>query len=143
MAFNCMQDVDQCKEEGEPKVSQVVMLSEKVLPNTSATGQETIHRDVDAIRSTWEAFLNSLQQTKEQLLTCVNQWKEYEESYEHCSTLLRKIEKEMKMIDLKGTLKEKQETHQKLRVNICVCTFVYNTLLERPQFQQIFALKTK
>jgi len=115
--FNHVQDVDQCKEEGEPRVSQVMIVSEKVLPNTSVTGQETIHRDVDAVRSTWDAFLNVLQQTKEQLLTCVSQWKEYEESYDHCSVLLRKAENDMKMVDLKGTLKEKQDTHQKLRVN--------------------------
>lgn len=47
--------------EGEPKVKNVVSLSEKVLPNTAPQGKDIIMRETDALKDDWDAFVNALQ----------------------------------------------------------------------------------
>lgn len=49
---------------GEPKVTAVVTLSEKVIPKTSLTGQEIIFREVDACKSSWNSLHSDLLQVK-------------------------------------------------------------------------------
>ena len=48
------------KTEGEPKVQEVVSLSEQVLPKTAPQGQSEVQREVDALRTDWEAFTAAL-----------------------------------------------------------------------------------
>ena len=50
------------KAEGEPKVNQVVTLSEAVVPNTATRGQEMVNREVDRLKGDWDSFLASLVQ---------------------------------------------------------------------------------
>ena len=47
--------------EGEPKVRNVVELSEKVLPNTAPQGKDIVMRETDALKHDWEAFVSALQ----------------------------------------------------------------------------------
>ena len=49
------------KMEGEPKVRNVVELSEKVLPNTAPQGKDIVMRETDALKHDWEAFVSALQ----------------------------------------------------------------------------------
>lgn len=46
--------------EGEPKVKNVIILAQKVLPNTAPQGRDVIARDTDALRADWEAFIMAL-----------------------------------------------------------------------------------
>ena len=46
--------------EGEPKVKQVLELSQQVLPHTAPQGKDIITRDTDALKADWEAFIRAL-----------------------------------------------------------------------------------
>ncbi len=46
--------------EGEPKVGQVLELSQAVLPHTAPQGCQVITRDTDALKADWDAFINAL-----------------------------------------------------------------------------------
>lgn len=90
-----------CEEDGEPRVSAVVTLGERVHPDTSPRGQDSVVRDGEAVRAAWDAH--------DDLQTCVAQWSEFEESYDQCVAWQRNA-------DLKNSLKEKQDIQQTLRV---------------------------
>ncbi len=57
-----LQDLEKTKEEGEPRVAEVVSASEIVLPNTGAPGKEIIAEDIEALEFRWTAFLEELTQ---------------------------------------------------------------------------------
>ena len=58
------QDILATKMEGEPKVKNIVALSDKVLPNTAPQGKDIIVRETDALRADWEAFVTALQKVR-------------------------------------------------------------------------------
>lgn len=47
-------------EEGEPKIKNVIQLSEKVLPATAEPGKEVIIRERDALKDDWSAFVSTV-----------------------------------------------------------------------------------
>ena len=47
-------------EEGEPKIKNVIQLSEKVLPDTAEPGKEVIVRERDALKDDWSAFVSTV-----------------------------------------------------------------------------------
>jgi len=54
-------------------------------------------------------------QTKKELESCMDQWKEFDSWYERCSSWLKDIELKVKDTELKATLKDKQNQLDKLR----------------------------
>ena len=62
--FFYFQDILATKMEGEPKVKNIVALSDKVLPNTAPQGKDIIVRETDALRADWEAFVTALQKVR-------------------------------------------------------------------------------
>ena len=56
-----LQDIVATKMEGEPKVKNVMALSQKVLPNTAHQGKDIVMRETDALKDDWDAFVNALQ----------------------------------------------------------------------------------
>ena len=55
--YSNLKDLEKLKEEGEPKVADVVVRSEAVLPNTAAPGKDIIARDIEAMQTDWSAFI--------------------------------------------------------------------------------------
>ncbi|KAJ8309206.1 hypothetical protein KUTeg_014080 [Tegillarca granosa] len=108
-------DIVATKMEGEPKVKHVIALAEKVLPNTAPQGKDIIMRETDALRSDWEAFVNALQKTKEDLENCMDQWKEFDTWQEKVDAWLKEIEGRIRDTELKATLKDKQSQLDKLK----------------------------
>ncbi len=56
------QDLEQLREEGQPKVQEVISQSEAVLPNTAPPGKDLIARDIEALQIDWSTFLQQLVQ---------------------------------------------------------------------------------
>lgn len=46
----------------------------------------------------------------------MQQWKEFEDAHDHCTSWVKETELKVKEIDLKSSLKEKKEQLEKLRV---------------------------
>lgn len=55
------------------------------------------------------------QQTKKDLESCMDQWKEFDSWYERCSGWLKEVELKVKDTELKATLKDKQNQLDRLR----------------------------
>ena len=58
------QDLEQLREEGQPKVQEVISQSEVVLPNTAPHGKDLIARDIEALQIDWSTFLQQLVQVR-------------------------------------------------------------------------------
>ncbi|XP_041353316.1 nesprin-1-like isoform X4 [Gigantopelta aegis] len=108
-------DILATRMEGEPKVKNVVVLAEKVLPHTAPQGKEIIVRETDALRADWEAFISALAKTKSDLESCMIQWKEFETWQEKCADWLKESENKIRSTDLKSTLQEKQSQLERLK----------------------------
>ncbi|KAK3090120.1 hypothetical protein FSP39_009339 [Pinctada imbricata] len=108
-------DIVATKMEGEPKVRNVVELSERVLPNTAPQGKDIVMRETDALKHDWEAFVNALQKTKSDLENCMDQWKEFDTWQDKVSAWLKELEVKVRETELKATLKEKQSQLDKLK----------------------------
>lgn len=60
-------------------------------------------------------------QTKTELQKCLQQWKEFDDVYDHCATWLKQAEAQMRTSELFDTLADKQQQLQKLRVSyVCL-----------------------
>ena len=55
-------------------------------------------------------------QTSEHLETTISQWSEFETQFDNTITWLKDSELKLKDVDLKSTLPEKKEQHEKIRV---------------------------
>ena len=64
-----------------------------------------------------------LLQSKAELEQVIQHWHEYEEHYDRCSSWIKDAEAQVRSVDLKTTLQDKQETLQKLRVRCNIQTF--------------------
>ena len=66
--FSTFQDLEKLKEEGEPKVADVVAHSEAVLPNTTAPGKDIVAREIEALQTDWSSFIILLVQVRYQIV---------------------------------------------------------------------------
>lgn len=57
-------------------------------------------------------------QTKNDLESCMDQWKDFEAWHERCAGWLKDLEARLRDVDLKSTLQEKQAQLDKLKVQI-------------------------
>lgn len=54
-------------------------------------------------------------QTKKDLESCMDQWKEFDSWYERCNTWLKEVEAKVKDTELKATYKDKQNQLDRLK----------------------------
>lgn len=80
MFFNeifSIKDVAKTAAEGEPKVANVVSLSEQILPQTSPRGQEATHREVEMVKKDWEQLKAQLTQVSSLPIQHSVKWQTY------------------------------------------------------------------
>nr|XP_050869210.1 muscle-specific protein 300 kDa [Vespula vulgaris] len=101
--------------EEEPRVQQIRILGEKVIPGTLETGQVNIRSQIDSSQQEWEGLISAVKSTIEALENKLQQWNEFENLKERCLVWIKDTDTKLHAVDLKSTLAEKKDQLEKLR----------------------------
>lgn len=94
--------------EENSRIPHIRKLGEKVIPNTTETGQSNVQNQIDASQQEWESLLSLNQTTIEGIENKLQQWDEFEKLKDDCVNWLRSTDNIIHAIDLKQTLEEKK-----------------------------------
>ncbi|KAF3420921.1 hypothetical protein E2986_09204 [Frieseomelitta varia] len=101
--------------EDKPRVQQIRILGEKVIPGTLESGQVNIRSQIDSSQQEWEGLVAAVKSTIETLENKLQQWNEFETSKERCLAWMRETDTKLHAVDLKATLQEKKNQLELLR----------------------------
>lgn len=101
--------------EDKPRVQQIRILGEKVIPGTLESGQINIRSQIDSSQQEWESLVTAVKSTIETLENKLQQWNEFETSKERCLAWMRETDTKLHAVDLKATLQEKKDQLELLR----------------------------
>lgn len=101
--------------EDKPRVQQIRILGEKVIPGTLESGQINIRSQIDSSQQEWESLVTAVKSTIETLENKLQQWNEFEMSKERCLAWMRETDTKLHAVDLKATLQEKKDQLELLR----------------------------
>lgn len=104
--------------EETPRLEQLRILADKVLPGTVEHGQQNIRAQVDASQQEWEGLVAVVGATIEALEAKLQQWTELESSKEQTLAWLRDTDVRLHGIELKATLEDKRGQLATLKVSI-------------------------
>uniref|UniRef100_T1JGP1 Calponin-homology (CH) domain-containing protein n=1 Tax=Strigamia maritima TaxID=126957 RepID=T1JGP1_STRMM len=93
----------------EQNLTKVKDLSSKVLAGSSEEGQQTIEKEIYAVQQEWHSLIATTKNLIANLEKLVGAWNDYEKSLEETSNWLREMDSNLHGVDLKATVKEKQE----------------------------------
>ncbi|XP_012271233.1 nesprin-1 isoform X8 [Orussus abietinus] len=110
-----LQNLLQSLPDDEPRVQQIRILGEKVLPGTLESGQVNIRSQMDSSQQEWEGLVSAVKTTIEALENKLQQWNEFESLKERCLAWIRTTDTKLHAVDLKPTLGEKKDQLEKLR----------------------------
>ncbi|XP_043492348.1 nesprin-1 [Polistes fuscatus] len=101
--------------EEQPRVQQIRVLGEKVIPGTLETGQINIRSQIDSSQQEWEGLISAVKSTIEALENKLQQWNEFENFKERCLIWIKDTDTKLHAVDLKSTFEEKKDQLEKLR----------------------------
>ena len=105
------------KEQGHALFTQVVEDGERLYPNTSTDGRDTIRHELRDLREGWEAFSDDLGSTKRMLESTISYWTAFEECCRQLNEWLDKTDQKLTSEDdLKNTLPEKKTVLEQRKV---------------------------
>ncbi|XP_076667923.1 muscle-specific protein 300 kDa isoform X16 [Andrena cerasifolii] len=110
-----LRNLQQSLPEDKPRVQQIRMLGEKVIPGTVESGQINIRSQIDYSQQEWESLVTAVRTTIETLENKLQQWNEFETSKERCLAWMRETDTILHAVDLKATLQEKKDQLEVLR----------------------------
>ena len=84
---------------------------------SSTEGRETIHRELQALQSEWEAFLASISETRAALESCLLQWTDFADATETLDRWLKDTDRRLKDSEPKADLGEKKAQLQRIKVS--------------------------
>ncbi|KAL4710682.1 hypothetical protein ACJJTC_003318, partial [Scirpophaga incertulas] len=116
-----------------PSFEEFLSLGEKLYTHTSPDGREVIRQKIRKIRSLWDSFGDSFQETVNKLDQCLLQFSDFSLAQEQLTKWLKDVEKAMQRhTELKASLEEKKAqlqnhkimhqeimTHQQLVESVC------------------------
>ncbi|XP_008555407.1 muscle-specific protein 300 kDa isoform X6 [Microplitis demolitor] len=102
--------------EDQPRIQQIRVLGEKVIPGTLESGQVNIRSQIDSSQQEWEGLVSAIKSTIEVIENKLQQWHEFEALKEKCLDWIRDTDTKLHAVDLKSTLPEKKEQLEQLRV---------------------------
>lgn len=105
------------KEEGFGCINAAVEAGEKLYPNTSVEGRESIRHELRSLQDGWEGFNSSLSATQKQLDGSKMELASFEAQFEQQSKWLSDMEAQADTEpELKTTLQEKKALLQRYKV---------------------------
>lgn len=110
------QDLLVHKEEGSTLVNAAFEAGEKLYPNTSNEGRESIRHEMRSLRDTWDRFSDHLSNTQRQLDSSRMQLMSFDENFEQLNKWVDDMEVKMRESEMKTTLPEKKNLLQQYKV---------------------------
>uniref|UniRef100_A0A1B0C1F9 KASH domain-containing protein n=1 Tax=Glossina palpalis gambiensis TaxID=67801 RepID=A0A1B0C1F9_9MUSC len=98
-----------------PRVDQVRVLGEKVIPGTVASGQINIKTQIGNTQQEWEGLITALNSAVEGIETRLQNWADYEQLRDNCLDWIREADNKLHSIDLKPNLAEKKTQLEELK----------------------------
>lgn len=102
--------------DGEKKVKSAHTQGEKTLPQTAAQGQANIRTELESLAQDWEALASRLGDVQQNLMHAIQALQAYDGSCDSLNKWLRDVELQIKDLDLKSILREKQGQVDKFKV---------------------------
>ncbi len=113
----CLQELLVNKDEGLARFNAALEHGEKLYPNTSNQGRESIRRELRGLRDTWESFQDKLNETQRQLEGARMQWSSFDENFEQLAKWIDDTENHVTAEpELKNSLQEKKAQLQQCKV---------------------------
>ncbi|CAK1540777.1 unnamed protein product [Leptosia nina] len=130
---NKAKDLYETRNKKTPVFEEFLSLGEKLYAHTSPDGREVIRQKIRKIRSLWDSFGDSFQETVNKLDQCLLQFSDFSLAQEQLTKWLKDVERAMqKHTELKASLEEKKAqlqnhkimhqeimTHQQLVESVC------------------------
>ncbi|XP_038215060.1 nesprin-1 [Zerene cesonia] len=113
------------KDNGEHKITILTTAGDKVLPETAATGRETIRADIRALRERWDKFNDSILQQQREYESQTLQWSSYQDVLQQTLSWLDEKEKIVDNEE-KATLNSAQEIKSKILKNKTLLQEIYS-----------------
>ncbi|KAJ8309205.1 hypothetical protein KUTeg_014079 [Tegillarca granosa] len=110
-----VQDLLSSLRDGEKKVKNAHTQGEKTLPQTASHGQANIKTELESLAQDWEALANRLNDVQQNLMHALQALQAYDGSCDSLNKWLRDVELKIKDLDLKSTLRDKQEQVDKFK----------------------------
>lgn len=105
------------KEEGLAKFNAALEAGEKLYPNTSNNGRESVRKDLRALREKWESFNDKLNDTQRALESSRMQWTTFDDNYDQLLKWVADMDNQVQEDEeLRNTLQEKKAMLQHYRV---------------------------
>lgn len=105
------------KEEGLAKFNAALEAGEKLYPNTSNNGRESVRKDLRALREKWESFNDKLNDTQRALESSRMQWTTFDDNYDQLLKWVVDMDNQVQEDEeLRNTLQEKKAMLQHYRV---------------------------
>lgn len=112
-----LKDLMEAKEEGLGLFNAALESGEKLFPNTSNDGRETIRHELRSLRENWELFNDSLNDTQRSLESSRMQWSTFDENYDQLLKWVTDMGCQIEHDnELRNTLQEKKAMLQHYRV---------------------------
>lgn len=112
-----LKDLIDRKEEGLKLLNAALESGEKLFPNTSNDGRETIRHELRSLRESWELFNDSLNDTQRSLDSSRMQWSTFDENYDQLLKWVTDMGCQIEHDnELRNTLQEKKAMLQHYRV---------------------------
>ncbi|KAK6181528.1 hypothetical protein SNE40_009363 [Patella caerulea] len=120
--------------DGEAKINTAHLHGEKTLHTTGPHGQSIITHELSTLTQDWETLVERMGETQQGLMHAIQAVDHYDGTCEALNKWLREVEGEIKDVELKSTLNEKEAEVQKLK-------FILTQVNEKkPQFDELQAM---
>lgn len=117
--LDSMQTLTMSTDSGLGTFNSALESGERLYPNTSNEGRETIRRELRALRDKWENYNDNLNETQRKLESSRMQWSSFDENFDQLEKWLGDTAEHVKEdAEVKNTLPEKKAALQNYRVSI-------------------------
>ncbi|XP_043244080.1 nesprin-1-like [Amphibalanus amphitrite] len=97
------------------RVTLVQTLGEKVIPNTSAQGQQNVRAQLESTEQEWQALSSSAEAAINGLQRVLDQWSRFEQMKDQWAAWLKETDMKLHAVNLKDTLQQKKDQLEELQ----------------------------
>lgn len=97
-------------------VADVQRLADVTLQQTGVTGQQLIRQEVGSAKDRMNECIQTAEQLRNELNTCLDTWNDVDRSFDDLRKWLKGVEGELQSVELKSSLKQKQNQVDRLTV---------------------------
>ncbi|ESO86156.1 hypothetical protein LOTGIDRAFT_167389 [Lottia gigantea] len=110
-----VEDLKNSLKDGEAKVKNAHYHGEKAMQTTAPQGQATVQHELNTLTQDWENLVDRMGETQQGLMHAIQAVDHYDGSCDNLNKWLREVEGEIKSVEYKSTLNDKENQLQKLK----------------------------